>query len=122
MTRRGEVVTPIDGEFTRRFREATTTVDDEIPIDDDFGGGNTKAHYLPIEPRTPAPATVPPPWSPPSESSEEILEIAQAVDPPRSRSIAESFQDMLRQTFTAGAAAALSGETFETWYQREVLR
>ncbi len=38
------------------------------------------------------------------------------------QSIAESFQDMLRTTFQAGAAAAASGETFETWYQREVLQ
>jgi hypothetical protein len=38
------------------------------------------------------------------------------------QSIAESFQDMLRATFQAGVAAATSGETFETWYQREVLR
>jgi|ERR1700674_169153 len=120
MTRRGEVVTPIDGEFTRRFREAVTPIDVEIPIDDDFSGGDTKAHYLPIAPRTPAPATIPP--SLPPDASEEILEIAQAVDPPRSRSIAEAFQDMLRQSFAAGAAAAKSGELFETWYQREVLR
>jgi hypothetical protein len=32
------------------------------------------------------------------------------------------FQDMLRQAFDAGIAAATSGETFEAWYQREVLR
>jgi hypothetical protein len=37
-------------------------------------------------------------------------------------SIAESFQDMLRVSYQAGAASATTGETFETWYQREVLR
>ena len=40
----------------------------------------------------------------------------------RPASIAEAFQDMLRGAFQAGLAAATSGETFETWYQREVLR
>ncbi len=40
----------------------------------------------------------------------------------RSRSIAEAFQDMLRQAFEAGSAAAANGETFENWYQREILQ
>jgi hypothetical protein len=65
----------------------------------DFIGEDTKAHYLPIAPREPA-----------------------IVPSPRSQSIAESFQDMLRQAFTAGLAAAQTAETFETWYQREILR
>jgi hypothetical protein len=121
MTRRGEVVTPIEGEMTRRFREAVIPIDGET--DADFGGGDTKAHYLPIEPRKPAAPSVPPPLAPPSGSvPTKMSEIAPIVDPPRSHSIAESFQDMLRQAFLAGAAAAQSGETFETWYQREVLR
>ena len=38
------------------------------------------------------------------------------------RSIAEAFQDMLRAAHRAGAASAATGETFETWYQREVLQ
>jgi len=38
------------------------------------------------------------------------------------RSIAESFQDMLRIAYQAGAASAATGEIFETWYQREVLQ
>lgn len=36
--------------------------------------------------------------------------------------IAEAFQDMLRGAYHAGLAAAISGETFETWYQRKVLQ
>jgi len=42
--------------------------------------------------------------------------------PQERRSIAELFQDMLRTAFQAGAISASSGETFETWYQREVLQ
>lgn len=37
-------------------------------------------------------------------------------------SIAESFQEMLRIAFLAGVSASTSGETFERWYQREVLQ
>lgn len=40
----------------------------------------------------------------------------------RPRSIAESFQDMLRIAYQAGAASASPGEAFEIWYQREVLK
>jgi hypothetical protein len=40
----------------------------------------------------------------------------------RPASIAEAFQDMLRGAFQAGLAAATSGDLFEIWYQREVLR
>lgn len=36
--------------------------------------------------------------------------------------IAEAFQDMLRTAFQAGSETTTRGETFETWYQREVLR
>lgn len=72
-----------------------------VPVDD-FSGGHTKAYYLPNAPRKPAS-----PSELPTESS---------------RSIAESFQDMLRESFTAGLSAALNGETFEIWYQREVLQ
>jgi len=115
-------VTPIDVdvEKTRRFQGEKTAA----PVGEDDGfGGDTKAHYLPIEPRKPAAPSVPPPLAPPSGSvPTKMSEIAPIVDPPRSHSIAESFQDMLRQAFLAGAAAAQSGETFETWYQREVLR
>lgn len=38
------------------------------------------------------------------------------------RSIAESFQDMLRVSYQAGVVSATTGETFETWYERKVLR
>lgn len=117
--------------------------------DDDFGGGNTKAHYLPVEPRAPAPLfdvdvdvdtptpSVSPP--PPSISAEGSCPICRAglqvADLPeiaawtcghwirkRTQSIAASFQAMLRSAFEAGVTAAESGEAFESWYQREVLR
>ena len=42
----------------------------------------------------------------------------KSVDQPS----AEMFQDMLRVAYQAGALSAQSGETFEDWYQREVLR
>jgi hypothetical protein len=119
---------------------------DQIEIED-FGGGNTKANYLPNEPRRPAPAgeTLPRPGTPeplpppptvthaarcPScgigESICTLSEIAVWSCGhwilTRPRSIAESFQDMLRIAYQAGAAAASTGEAFETWYQREVLQ
>ena len=156
-----------------------------VPTDDeDFGGGNTKAHYLPNEPKRPAPATKPPaPLSrdatpiyvaPERTSAPTISSFAEpdptpAPLPPtptpptpsagvaapvpdkstcpicaqgtiehdlpeittwacghgvlkRPRSIAESFQDMLRTAYQAGAVSAATGEIFETWYQREVLQ
>jgi hypothetical protein len=119
--------------------------------DDDFGGGDTKAHYLPIEPRVPAPTgdmspsprpdtpepLPPPPPTPPISRGACLIcgDGAEMADLPeitawscghwirkRPRSIAESFQDMLRIAYQAGAASAASGEIFETWYQREVLQ
>lgn len=132
-------------------RETTPTApyDQLIDSDEDFGGGHTKAHYLPNEPRRPAPtgethplrrpdtpAPLPPP---PSSSAMDVCplcgDIRLTCDSPeiatwscghwihkRPRSIAELFQDMLRSAFQAGVAAAAVGESFETWYQREVLR
>jgi len=79
---------------------------------DDFGG-DTQAHYLPVEPREPAPTFADMP-TPPELPPPPIAELP--------RPIAESFQDMLRQAFEAGVTAATSGELFESWYQREVLR
>ena len=110
-------------------------------IADDFDS-NTKAHYLPNEPRrpaapTPPPPPLPPPPAPPCRSRGCLAPpnsmgfctvhfTTAEIDIERvtvgSRSIAEAFQDMLRQAFMAGTAATTSGETFETWYQREVLR
>jgi hypothetical protein len=110
--------------------------------DEDFGG-NTKAHYLPIEPRVPAPSTFnnaetsAPELPPPPRRSEEACPICQAglpiADLPeigawscghwvhkKPRPIAEAFQEMLRTAYQAGGAAA-TGETFESWYEREVL-
>ncbi len=117
-------------------------VDDEsdrIVIETDDFGGDTKAHYLPNEPRRPAAPTPPPPPLPPPPTppcrllgclaplnSMGLCVVHYASSATeiehRSRSIAEAFQDMLRQAFTAGSAAATNGETFELWYQREVLR
>ena len=120
----------------------------------DFDGGDTKAHYLPHEPRKPAPTGESPPLSrpelpptpeplpPPSTSTSTSTVDAcpqcsvgkPTCDLPeiaawscghwirkQSRSIAESFQDMLRSAFEAGAVSTTTGESFETWYQREVL-
>ena len=118
---------------------------------DDFGGGDTKAHYLQNEPKRPALPALPevveplsndvawgatPSYIEPEQTSAPVHpsplvepEVSQpqgrtAPDPAPapSRSIAEAFQDMLRVAYQAGAAAAATGEAFETWYQREVLR
>jgi len=103
-----------------------------MPKDDDYNDDNTDitiAHYLPVEPRTPASSALSSsdgvPVEPrvlaasssPNQPTRPVTESSQPA-----RSIAELFQDMLRQAFAAGVAAAGKGETFETWYQREVLR
>lgn len=118
----------------------------------DFEGDATEAHYVPMEPRIPAatafgeadsitPFERPPP-SPPSPPAVLVDapcrtcgEGVLVADLPeitawscghwtdkRPRSIAELFQDMLRSAFEAGVASAATGESFETWYQREVLQ
>jgi len=111
---------------------------------DDFSGGSTKADYLPVPPRQPALSTfgkthTPPELPPPPTSLPNLCLVCQAGDPvadlpeiaawscghwirKEPRPIAEAFQNMLRGAFHAGVAAAASGETFEGWYQREVLR
>lgn len=96
---------------------------------------------LPLaRPGTPEPLPPPPP-SPPPPSTKGVTTCPRcgigqpACDLPeicawscghwiekQPRSIAELFQDMLRSAFQAGAAATMAGESFETWYQREVLR
>lgn len=87
---------------------------DAVPTDgDDFSGGDTKAHYLPNEPRRPAPVT--------TDAEPAPLPPAPGIFE-RPRSIAEAFQDMLRIAHRAGVASAATGESFETWYQREVLQ
>lgn len=117
-----------------------------VNSDDDFDGGDTKAHYLPIEPREPAPSTfaetepsapeLPPPPPSPILDTCQLCQIGVPVaDLPeivawscghwirkKPQPIAESFQDMLRLAYRAGVQGALSGETFENWYQREVLQ
>lgn len=115
-------------------------------------GGNTKANYFPHEPRRPAPTGESPPLQrsdrpltpeplPPPPSAAAVTTCPRCgigqptCDLPeigawscghwiekQPRSIAELFQDMLRSAFQAGAAATMDGESFETWYQREVLR
>jgi hypothetical protein len=104
---------------------------------DDFGSGDTRVNYLPNEPREPATSASPCRargcLAPLNSSGICTVHFADAertsapdLPPPPSRecppSIAELFQDMLRQAFTAGLAAAQSAEAFETWYQREVLQ
>jgi hypothetical protein len=122
-----------------------TSPDDDNNNDFDLVvSGDTEVHYLPNEPRKPAAA--------PSCRSRGCLaprnsagtcavhfigterESAPELPPPPSgpsqeyqfhkqpRSIAELFQDMLRAAFQAGAAATTTDESFETWYQREVLQ
>lgn len=137
---------------TENDREAAPTASYGQVVDSSDFGGDTMAHYLPHEPRKPAPtgeslplrrlerpATPEPLPPPPSMVAVDMCPhcgIGQpACDLPeivawscghwidkRPRSIAELFQDMLRSAFQAGAAATMAGESFETWYQREVLR
>ena len=131
---------------------APTAPYEQLVADGEAFGGDTKAHYLPMEPREPAPSTFnesdmltpvelppPPPPPPPREVDDRSCETCGAgklaTDLPeisvwscghwiqkRPRSIAELFQDMLRSAYQAGVAATTSGESFETWYQREVLQ
>jgi hypothetical protein len=93
-----------------------TAIVRNTPTDEDFGGA-TKAHYLPNEPREPAPF-----FREAAPDRDSVPELPPPPSPSRPRSIAESFQDMLRQAFEAGRASNQAGETFETWYQREVLQ
>lgn len=119
-------------EMAAAIPEAPENLDDI-----DFGGGDTKAHYLPAEPRRPAPTGETPPLPrprpltpeplpppPPTRAPGPLAGGEIGAIPPRSasRSIAELFQDMLRIAYQAGVSAAATGETFETWYQREVLQ
>jgi hypothetical protein len=119
------------------------------PIDDgdEFGGGDTMAHYLPHAPRKPAPTgeslplqrpTPEPLPPPPPTPREDTCPLCGIGDPAcnlpeiaawscghwihkRPRSIAELFQDMLRIAYQAGARSGTDGEPFERWYEREVL-
>jgi len=133
----------------RDERDAVPTApyDQLIDSSDDFGDGNTKAHYLPMEPREPAPLpfdeedsfTPPERPLPPRVAVDALCQLcgagASIVDLPeitvwscghwihkRPPSIAASFQDMLRSAFQAGAVSTTTGESFETWYQNEVLQ
>lgn len=104
---------------------------DSVPVDDtavdadvvdvhDFGGG-TMSHYLPNEPRKPAPTGEAAPLRRPA--TPEPLPPPPVDEIPRHPpSIAELFQSMLRTAYQAGAASASTGESFETWYEREVLQ
>lgn len=136
----------IAGMLERSKRSAAVTAD--------FEGGDTMAHYLPAEPRRPAPTgetppllhpdrprpgtpepLPPPPPAPSTDACPTCGTDTIICDMPeisvwscghwirkRPGSIAELFQDMLRSAFVAGAASTTSGQSFETWYQTEVLR
>jgi len=110
---------------------------------DDFGE-DTEAHYLPVPPRGPAASAftelpTPPELPPPPPTILARCPLCETGDPvaelpeisawscghwirKKPQPIAESFQAMLRGAFQAGVAAATSAESFESWYQREVLR
>lgn len=138
-----EIEIPADDPAPR----ARTTAGYEALVDNEHFGGDTMAHYLPVEPREPAPVEderPTPPELPPLPSAPHAVAVdacpicgagAQVADLPEIAAwtcghwvrrtplpIAESFQDMLRTAFQAGVAAAASDEVFETWYQREVLQ
>jgi hypothetical protein len=93
--------------------------DDAIAaVDSNDFGGDTKAHYLPIEPRSPA-ATMPPSLpvveDPQDLSAPQLLKLPQLP-------IAEMFQETLWRAFRAGALQAEpTYEAFALWYEREVL-
>lgn len=132
----------------RHISEMQEIGEEDTQNGDDFGGGDTKANYLPMTPRAPANPTpepsftetpTPPELPPPPATLASTFCLfcskgAKLADLPevaawscghwirkKPAAIAESFQDMLRLAFAAGVKAAASGETFETWYQSEVL-
>lgn len=108
--------------------------------------GNTEVHYLPVKLRGPAPPaqadSLTPTKLPSLPSNPSPINTCptcqigtQVADLPeivawscghwarrKEGSIAESFQNMLRTAFQAGSAAATNGETFENWYEREILQ
>jgi len=95
-------------------------IHDDLDVD-------TMAYYVPNEPRAPAPPTTPPiPRRVDTDADAGIPELppppSPSPSPTTTPSIAEAFQEMLRQAFLAGRATAASGETFEDWYSREVLQ
>ena len=115
---------------------------EEIPLSEIVRGYEIAPdRYVPVEPREPAPA-MPDTDSPTPPNALPAIDVCpicqngvQVADLPEIAAwscghwlrrtplpIAESFQDMLRTAFQAGVAAAASGDAFETWYQREVLR
>ena len=102
--------------------EATPTAPYAQVAESDGLGGDTMAHYLPIEPREPAPTAESLPLQRPTPDPLPPPPSTETSADPRPRSIAELFQDMLRSAFQAGEVSTTTGETFETWYQREVLK
>lgn len=123
----------------RHIAESSPVHSDAPPyaqlIIDDFEGGDTQANYLPNEPRKPAPtgqslplqrpdtpAPLPPPPSLPAVDNYPSAIAQPSTGLQAQPSIAELFQDMLRFAFEAGTASTATGETFESWYQREVLQ
>lgn len=111
---------------------ATESARDAAPVEissgavrgvaEDYSGGDTKVNYLPGAPRKPAPTKESPPLQRPDRAMTPEPLPPPPPEPKVMPSIAELFQNMLRISYEAGVASATTGETFETWYQREVLR
>lgn len=120
----------IERHIAQELSRDENDTDAAIVIDDNFAmGDTTKAHYLPVTPRQPAPPTftdnpsapeLPSPPNPGGFGADANVDEDNKVVVVRS--IAEAFQDMLRIAYQAGALSATSGEAFESWYQREVLQ
>jgi hypothetical protein len=141
--------------IAKHIAESSIAEEDAAIVEGDDFSENTKAHYLPVEPREPAPysdddtpvpppppraresdaPTIPPPlrlrnnMCPICRSGTQIADLPEIAawtcghwTRKKLQPIAESFQDMLRIAFQAGLAAAKNDETFEVWYQREVLQ
>jgi hypothetical protein len=141
--------------ITKHIAESMIAEEDAAIVEDDHFSETTKANYLPVEPREPAPysdddtpappppprtreseaPTIPPPLKlrnnmcPICRSGTQIADLPEIAawscghwSRKKLRPIAEAFQDMLRIAFQAGVTAAKNDETFEVWYQREVLQ
>ena len=125
-------------EAMRETEEADAIV---IEAEDDFGGGDTKAHYTPVAPRPPAYPIDPDidalleAHGIPADPLREINAARgfPAATPPTAcqPSIAEMFQEQLRRAYVAGVQHgsdaddlrdAANEAAFQQWYAREVLR
>lgn len=120
-----------------------------VADDDDFGGGDTKAHYTPVTPRSPAVPLVlgcctkcgsQYHFTHQHDECVEAIRTAVAGEPVAFRavalmeqtSVAEMFQEMLRRAFSGGVLYAVAHphgddpggfeSAFQEWYAREVLK